>query len=88
MTGYNAKGDMATSNGNHRNGHCNGSSSNGNGNGDRQADDLAQENQTMCSRDCCGGPGGSQKGGNTCTEKKGKGAAVAEKVIPTPQSLL
>ncbi|XP_015043436.2 purine nucleoside phosphorylase isoform X5 [Drosophila pseudoobscura] len=42
----------------------------------------------MCSRDCCGGPGGSQKGGNTCTEKKGKGAAVTEKVIPTPQSLL
>ncbi|SPP85171.1 Hypothetical predicted protein [Drosophila guanche] len=42
----------------------------------------------MCSRDCCGGPGSSQKSGNTCTDKKAKGLSESEKVIPTPQSLL
>ncbi|XP_016934693.1 purine nucleoside phosphorylase isoform X4 [Drosophila suzukii] len=85
MTGYKvANGNgTAKTNGNsngHSNGHCN---------GHKSADYTAQENPTMCSRDCCSGPGGSNRG-NTCTDKKGAkaGSLNGEKIIPTPQSLL
>ncbi|XP_068142636.1 purine nucleoside phosphorylase isoform X5 [Drosophila tropicalis] len=42
----------------------------------------------MCSRDCCSGPGGSGKSGNTCTDRKNAKVINDEKIIPTPQSLL
>ncbi|XP_020814374.1 purine nucleoside phosphorylase isoform X5 [Drosophila serrata] len=81
MTGYNNSNgsEVTTSKGN---GH-----SNGHSNGNKSADYTAQENPTMCSKDCCSGQGGS-KPGNTCAPKKAATTNSDEKVIPTPQSLL
>ncbi|KRF77583.1 uncharacterized protein Dvir_GJ16051, isoform D [Drosophila virilis] len=81
MTGYNSKGDVATSNGNHNN-------SSGHSNGHKVAEYTAQENHTMCSRDCCSGKGGpSNAKGTACADKK-NGKTDVEIIVPTPQSLL
>uniref|UniRef100_A0A6P4FNQ0 Purine nucleoside phosphorylase n=2 Tax=Drosophila rhopaloa TaxID=1041015 RepID=A0A6P4FNQ0_DRORH len=82
MTGYKVANGNGSTNG------TNGST-NGHSNGLSSAEYTAQENPTMCSRDCCSGPGGSNRG-NTCTDKKGgkAGSLNGEKIIPTPQSLL
>ncbi|KAH8416343.1 hypothetical protein KR222_010461 [Zaprionus bogoriensis] len=87
MTGYNNNGDVATSNGNHSSSNNNNNNSSSSTNGHKSAVYTARENDSMCSRDCCAGKGGTAKPGNLCLDKKNNGKTV-EQVVPTPQSLL